>query len=284
MKRNTLFFLFALLLTPLATLHAVEPPRGEPTDAAEAAAQKARADAVLESRYQAIVAALPPDQQAWEGILQAQLGSFYLPHHKSDKVAGRANAWQFVQDDPKLPRVLLIGDSVSRGYTESVRKAMTGKANVHRAPANCGPTASGLKNIDVWLGEGRWDLIHFNFGIHDRNTPVADYCQRLVQLIERMSKSSAKLLWASTTPIPDDPAKQQTAVSVVERNQAAGEVMQRRGIATVDLFTAVTPHLAEMQNPNDVHFNSKGYEFLGNQVAAAIEAALKTPRDATDAP
>jgi hypothetical protein len=89
------------------------------------------------------------------------------------------DAMRPVKDDPKLPRVLLIGDSVSRGYTQAVRKVLAGKVNVHRAPANCGPKASGVKNIEVWLGDGKWDLIHFDFGIHDRATPIADYQQRL---------------------------------------------------------------------------------------------------------
>ena len=272
--------LTVLLLAPLAA-HADDatkpnnPSQGEPTNAAEAAAQKAKAEAIVDEQYQALVAKLPPEQQAWEQLLQSQLGGFYLPLHKRDKVAGRSNAWDFVADDPKLPRVLLIGDSVSRGYTLPVRKALAGKANVHRAPANCGPTASGLKNIEVWLGDGKWDLIHFNFGIHDRNTPVDDYAQRLTQLIERMEKTGAKLMWGSTTPIPDDLAKKQTAASIVERNQVAALLMEKHGIATDDLFAAITPHLAEMQNPNDVHFNTKGYDFLGATVAKAIEAAVK---------
>ena len=134
-----------------------------------------KTDALTEERYQALVAKLAPDQQAWERVLQTQLGGFYLPSHKRAKVAGQSSAWDFVQDDPKLPRVLLIGDSVSRGYTQAVRTILAGKANVHRAPANCGPAEKGMKNIEVWLGDGRWDLIHFNFGIHDRSTPIADY-------------------------------------------------------------------------------------------------------------
>lgn len=249
--------------------------KSEPTNAAEAAAQKAKAEAVIDERYQALVAKLPPDQQSWESVLQSQLGAFYLPLHKRDKIAGRSNAWDFVQDDPKLPRVLLIGDSVSRGYTQATRTALAGKANLHRAPANCGPTASGLKSIEVWLGDGKWDVIHFNFGIHDRGTPVADYTQRLEQLIQRMQKTGARLVWASTTPIPDDPSKGQKAAAIVERNLAAAELMKKHGIAVDDLFTAVTPHLTEMQNPNDVHFNAKGYDFLGQAVARAIESALK---------
>jgi lysophospholipase L1-like esterase len=257
---------------------AVPLPAGEPTNAAEAAAQKAKAEAEVEAKYRALVAKLPPEQQAWEGVLEAQLGGFYLPLHKRAKIAGQSTAWDFVQDDPKLPRVLLIGDSVSRGYTQAARKALAGKANVHRAPANCGPTASGLKNIEVWLGDGKWDVIHFNFGIHDRATPLADYTQRLEQLITRMKQTGAKLVWASTTPIPDDLPKKQTAASIVERNAIAAELMKTHGIATDDLFAAVTPHLAAMRNPNDVHFNAEGYDFLGATVAASIESVLKQKR------
>lgn len=262
-------------------LHAVasaqtsaNPPKGEPTNAAEAAAQKAKADAEIDAKYQALVAELPPDQQAWERVLQDQLGGFYLPLHKKEKIAGRSSAWDFVQDDPRLPRVLLIGDSVSRGYTQAVRKALAGKVNVHRAPANCGPTASGIKNIDVWLGDGKWDLIHFNFGIHDRNTPIPDYRQRMEQLIERMRKTGAKLMWASTTPCPDTKDGKYKSAPIPERNLAAAGVMNKHGIAIDDLFAAITPHLATMQNPDDVHFNARGYDFLGETVAKAIEEEL----------
>lgn len=266
--------LSCLLLGIASPATFAQAPKGEPTNAAEAAAQKAKENAEVEAKYKAWVATLPPDQQAWEQVLQQQLGSFYLPLHERDKIAGRSNAWDFVQDDPKLPRVLLIGDSVSRGYTQAVRKEMAGKASVHRAPANCGPTASGLKNIEVWLDDGKWDVIHFNFGIHDRATPLADYTQRLTTLVERMKKTGAKVIWASTTPIPDDAAHKQTAASIVERNQAAAEVMAKEGVPTDDLFAAITPHLAEMQNPNDVHFNTQGYDFLGKTVATSIQKAL----------
>ena len=273
---NKLIITF-LLLVSLVSSHAQQkaPPKGEPTNAKEAAAQKAAADKLVDERYAALVAKLPPAQQAWERTLQENLGGFYLPIHKREKIAGRSSAWDFVQDDPKLPRVLLIGDSVSRGYTQATRKALAGKANVHRAPANCGPTATGIKKMDVWLGDGKWDVIHFNFGIHDRATPIADYTQRLEQLIERMKKTGARLIWASTTPIPDDPAHKQTAASIVERNAAAAELMKKHGVAINDLFGFITPHLAKVQPPKDVHFNGEGYDLLGKQVAAAIEGALK---------
>jgi hypothetical protein len=273
--------LLALLgLTAAWAVAAPEPTKTEPTNAQEAAAKelatkKAAQDATIDAKYFAWVAQLPPEAQAWEKVLQENLGNgFYLPAHKRDKVAGKSTAWDFVKDDPKLPRVLLIGDSVSRGYTQPTRAALAGVANVHRAPANCGPTAAGVKNLEVWLGGGKWDVIHFNFGIHDRGTPPADYVNRLEAIVGRLEKTGAKLVWASTTPIPDNPAQKQTARSIVEKNALAAEVMRKHGIPTDDLFAALTPRLAELQNPHDVHFTGAGYEFLGARVAAAIRAAL----------
>ena len=273
-----LLTLLPLLMFGIATAgfaqRAANPLKGEPTNAKEADGQKAKTDALTEERYQALVAKLPPDQQAWERVLQTQLGGFYLPSHKRAKVAGQSTAWDFVPDDPKLPRVLLIGDSVSRGYTQAARQALAGRANVHRAPANCGPAERGLKNLEVWLGDGKWDVIHFNFGIHDRNTPIADYTQQLEQLIERMKKTGAKLIWASTTPIPDYPKNDYKSASIVEHNQAAAEMMKKHSIPVDDLFAAVTPHLGDYQRTNDVHFKEEGSDFLGQQVAKAILARL----------
>lgn len=247
-------------------------PGTEPTNAQEAAARKARAEAELDKKYAAWVQKLPPAQQAWERTLQAELGGYYLPIHKQEKVAGKSNAWDFVADDPALPRVLLIGDSVSRAYTQTVRKQLAGIANVHRAPANCGPTATGLKKLNVWLGDGNWDLIHFNFGIHDRATPLPDYSNRLDQLVGQLQKRCKKLVWASTTPIPDVPEKKFTAVSITDRNRAAAAVMQKHGVLVDDLFAAITPRLAELQQPKDVHFSGPGNEFLGQKVAEFIKA------------
>ena len=72
-----------------------------------------------------------------------------------------------IEDQPGLPRVLLIGDSISIGYTPIVRENLKGKAEVVRPNTNCQHTAYGLSQIKTWLGDGKWDVIHFNFGLHD---------------------------------------------------------------------------------------------------------------------
>jgi lysophospholipase L1-like esterase len=280
MTRSRLLSVFAgalLCVAPVATFaaDAAKPAATEPTNAKESADKKAEQDAKRDAAYAELVAKLPPEEQAWEMALQENLGNFYLPIHKTERIQNRRNAWEFVKDDPALPRVLLIGDSVSRGYTLAARDALKGKANVHRAPENCGPTANGLKKLDIWLGNGKWDVIHFNFGIHDRATPPEDYEKRLEEIVQRLQKTGAKVIWASTTPIPADAAKKQDPASIVERNTIAARVMEKHGAAVDDLFALITPHLAQTQNPNDVHFNAKGYEMLGQMVADAIMKAVQ---------
>ena len=264
---------FLLLLAFAGLTQAQIKTQNEPTNAAEAAAKKAADEEAVDERYQAWKAKLPADQQAWESVLEQCLGGFYLPIHKKEKITGHSNAWDFVQDDPKLPRVLLIGDSISRGYTQAVRKAMAGKANVHRAPENCGPTANGVKKIEIWLGDGKWDVIHFNFGIHDRATPEAEYEHRLGQIIARLQATGAKLVWANSTPLPDQSSYGSDA-AIVTRNEIAARVVRQHSIPINDLYAYIHPRLADYQKPNDVHFSDVGYSFLGQQVAREVVTAL----------
>lgn len=248
---------------------------------ADAAAKKAADEAAVAAKFAEWKAKLPAEQQAWETVLEQNLGKFYLPLYQADKLANRPTAWDYVIDDPKLPRVLLIGDSISRGYTLPARKALAGVANVHRAPENCGPTANGLKKLDIWLGGGRWDVIHFNFGIHDRNTPIADYEKRLDELVAKLKATGAKLIWASTTPCPGDTKDGPTLPEkIVERNATAARVMERNGIVIDDLYTFMLPHVPKIGNPQDVHFNGQGYDLLGGAVAESIKQALGSHKQA----
>jgi|EP01047_Picozoa_sp_COSAG01_P073539 hypothetical protein len=71
-----------------------------------------------------------------------------------------------VPDEPTLPRVLLLGDSISIGYHLNVRARLEGVANVHRPDTNCGHTGKGVAMLRDWLaahGDRQWDVIHFNW-------------------------------------------------------------------------------------------------------------------------
>jgi hypothetical protein len=67
-------------------------------------------------------------------------------------------------DKPGLPRVLIVGDSISMGYTPPVRRLLDGVANVHRPKTNCRWSAYGDEHIEEWVGDSKWDVIHCNCG------------------------------------------------------------------------------------------------------------------------
>lgn len=192
-------------------------------------------------------------------------------------------AFAKVKDDPSLPRVLLIGDSISIGYTVPVRQMLKGKTNVHRIPTNGGPTIRGLMNIDKWLGNSKWDVIHFNWGLHDlkmdatgkHQVPLGDYEKNLEKLITRLKKTNAVLIWASTTPVPLNVKPPRTDSDVLKYNAAAAKLMKKHSIQINDLYRFALPQLKSIQRPANVHFTPKGSQTLGRQVAASIEKVLQ---------
>lgn len=202
-----------------------------------------------------------------------------------------------VKDVEGLPRILLIGDSISIGYTVAVQELMKGKANVHRPLANCGPTTSGLANLDAWLetgGAGKsWDVIHFNWGLHDLkymgpngenlSDPKAadskpqvspeDYRNNLTELVARLKETGATLIWRNTTPVPEG-AKGRVVGDSAIYNAIAAEVMEEAGIETHDLYSFAKERAAEIQKKADVHYTPEGSRVLAADVARILDAVL----------
>ena len=193
-----------------------------------------------------------------------------------------------IPDEPGLPRVLLIGDSISMGYTLPTRELLKGKANLHRIPANGGSTKDGVAKIENWLGNAKWDVIHFNWGLHDLKhwkdgkldpagpevSTLEEYEKNLRDLTKRLKSTGAKVIWATTTPVPEGSGGR-TAGDEQKYNEVAARVMKDLGVPTDDLRAACAPKLAEWQRPKNVHFTPEGYAGLAAKVAAEIEAALK---------
>ena len=202
-----------------------------------------------------------------------------------------------VEDVEGLPRVLLIGDSISIGYTVGVRNLLEGKANVHRPLTNCGPTTKGVAEIDAWLktgGEGKqWDVIHFNWGLHDLKymgpqgqnladpkaadskpqVPPAEYEKNLRSLVKTLKATGATLIWRNTTPVPPG-AKGRVVGDSAKYNEIAAKVMKEYDIPIHDLFTVSKERMDELMLKANVHFSKPGNEVLSKLVADRILEAL----------
>lgn len=195
--------------------------------------------------------------------------------------------------EPALPKVLIIGDSISIGYTEPLQNILKGKAVVIHNPGNAGPSSRGLANLDAWLGDTAWDVIHFNHGLHDLKyvddkdenatsketghlqVPVDQYAKNMEAIVLRLKETGAKLIFATTTPVPDNPAgplREPEQAKIY--NAAALKIMKKDGVMVNDLYSFALPRLKELQKPNNVHFTDEGSKELAQQVAQYILIAL----------
>jgi hypothetical protein len=185
-----------------------------------------------------------------------------------------------------LPRVLLLGDSISVGYDEPVREILAGRATVVHPPENCQSTVYGLVKIGEWLGDQPWDVIHFNWGIWDahhladdrfRATPE-EYEQNLRTLVSRLQATGATLIWASTTPLTGRVAQNDIWVEGTDipiRNAIARKVMDENGILINDLYGEVLPRIGRLHGKDGCHFTLAGYAFLAQRVAESVMKAYK---------
>lgn len=145
--------------------------------------------------------------------------------------------------------------------------------------------------MDNWLGKKPWGVIHFNSGLHDlkyvdkeghktsvtkgrQNIPVDQYEKNLEEWVLRLKKTGAKLIFATTTPVPEG-ARGRVNGDAAKYNASAVRVMEKHGIPVNDLYALAIARQEEIQRPRNVHFKEpEGYEVLARQVASSIEEAL----------
>lgn len=199
--------------------------------------------------------------------------------------------------DPAPTRVLILGDSISIGYTPFVRTMLGMEYVVDRpmtnetTPENCAGTTKGVGAIDRWLEVegGAYDVIHFNFGLHDlkavhpesgkaSNNPshpkqaeLKVYLAQLSKIVDRLQKTGARLIFATTTPVPEGGVRPfRLPADVKEYNAGAVKLMRARGIEVDDLYGFALSHLGDIQRPVDVHFTKDGSKALAKKVADSI--------------
>lgn len=204
-------------------------------------------------------------------------------------------------DAPAKKRVLILGDSISIGYTPFVQQMLADEMVVLRPmrgekPENCSGTTAGVANIDRWLqiDGGKWDVIHFNWGLHDLKHVKPDgaasdsatdppqatvevYEKNLREIVAKLKATGAKLIFATTTPVPEGSMKvYRTDADAVKYNAAALKVMKENNIAVNDLYAFAKPQLQKIQiQPANVHFTKEGSEVLAGEVVKAVRAAVK---------
>jgi len=96
------------------------------------------------------------------------------------------------------------------------------------------------------------------------------------KIIARLKQTGAKLIFASTTPVPESDAAKYVKDAELPYNEVAKRVMTEEGVTWNDLWSLVKPRQAELQIPRNVHFQTKGSSVMAKQVAEMIQNALST--------
>ena len=149
-----------------------------------------------------------------------------------------------------------------------------------------------------WLGDGKWDVIHFNWGLHDlkyvkpgsdnlaevaaegsrQQVPLPEYQANLEKLVERLKQTGAKLIWRTTTPVPAG-AGGRVPGDAARYNAAALEIMRRHGIAIDDMYAYSMPRL-EDRSDIQTKRTKPGLERIARQAAGSLSGPRLNPHAA----
>jgi hypothetical protein len=178
--------------------------------------------------------------------------------------------------DPKLPNILLVGDSITRAYFPQVAKRFTGKANVYLFATSCSSGDPRLtQQLHLFFETApTFRVIHFNNGMHGWDYTEPAFAAGLPAMIRELKRESpdSRLLWATITPVRKDNPDGATNARIDARNAAALALMRRDNIPIDDQHALMQSHTD--LHLDDVHFNDKGSELQGDQAATSIETAL----------
>lgn len=221
-----------------------------------------------------------------------------------ETIANKGEAFKFISPNKKLPNVLIYGDSISIGYTPTVRKELNGKANVFRIQKNGGSSDTFIPKMEKMkttmfqphLKGGwdfNWDVIHFNVGLHDLKylkdgklniengkqvSSIETYKANLHEICKYLRKEypKAKLIFATTTAVPNEGADGRIAGDSVKYNKAAREVLENYpSIQINDLYAFTKPNEKDwFIKARNVHYNTTGKREQGKQVIKVIAENL----------
>lgn len=185
-------------------------------------------------------------------------------------------------EETSKPTVLIIGDSISLGYTPFVQVDLA-DFQVEHSPCNALNSAVAVDRMDAWLDGRRWTAIVFNVGLWDvmKSTSVDPnaYKHNLGVIADKLRAATTHPVFALTTEVPEHAAGRRDS-DVVLYNSIASRVMARRGIQVIDLYGAsrrLKDHYVGAAEGINPHFDNAGYEALAREVSAFLLSEIAWP-------
>ena len=190
---------------------------------------------------------------------------------------------------PKLPKVLLLGDSIRMSYQPHVARLLSDRAEVVGPADNCQYSLYTLSSLDGWITAlGKPDIVHWNNGIHDSGhnparspiqIPIDVYRTNLESILDRLTALTLNVIWATITPVhPDRPFRDTEWAwrneEIDQYNEVARTLIESRGVLINDLHTLVWNNVSEFLSEDQLHLSESGQEVCARAVVDCVATFL----------
>jgi len=190
--------------------------------------------------------------------------------------------------ESRIKKVFLIGDSIRMGYQPFVKKNLKDIAEVLSPEENCETSLKILKNLENWIDNQEFDIIHINCGLHDIKVekekdinliPLENYIENLKKIFEFLKGKSNVVIWATTTDINENSHNRikpfyRFQKDIIKYNQASILIAKEYEIPVNDLYS-FTVDKKSMLTEDGVHFTEKGYEIIGEKTSSFIKKFIE---------
>jgi hypothetical protein len=185
--------------------------------------------------------------------------------------------WCEEVNDTSLPRVALVGDSITEGYFGLVRAGLKGVAQVdYLATSYAVNTTTFKKAVSAFLSDSDYKVIHFNNGLHGYHVTAKDYEKSIEDFLLNYADKS-KIVIATVTEVYTNGLEKinpDWVQKVRERNDAVKTLAKKHGWGLSDMYSAMPQMPKSSRNADGVHFNEDGYKTLANIAINAIKTQI----------
>ena len=196
------------------------------------------------------------------------------------------------------PNIFLIGDSIRRGYCQTVKTELAEEANVFFVDDNCRSSQYVIFCMKRWAALfdrpekvdvvqfncGHWDVAHWH-GYKTCLTSESEYAKNIQMIIDILPQffPNAKLIFATTTPMNPDGGSvggpNPRSNDTIDRyNAIATAIAEENGVTVSDLNRYMRDWGAE--NFTDYcHLTRDAFATLGREVARRLRAVIGSDKE-----
>lgn len=190
------------------------------------------------------------------------------------------NIWCEDTNNDELPRVALIGDSITQNSYPIVKQELEGKAHIDYLATSYSIASSTYKRmVESFFNDSNYDIVYFNYGLHGYGVDIEEYESVYRQMLRLFLKKSKVVIGLTTTVTNAEEVNEDGECwqPVIEsRNQKAVKLAEEFGLLIDDLYSISAELGAEGKQSDGVHFNESGNRKIGQSKALSLKKLLET--------